>query len=193
MIMIEDVSSGVDMETIIKIKNITDSITIEIVKKIIDTKNDKTQECNKASTSISIEIIKSRLLISTKEVNKMTPPTSSLEVHMVSIIPSSSNNIRAPSHSCSTTMVPPFPSLINMASFSSSINLEIHSSSKINYFGNLSYDCDEFDPYIIPYSSNFIVSESLPHSRVLVYFDSSTKILKERILEVEKNDKCLPN
>jgi hypothetical protein len=94
MIMIEDISSGVDRETIIGSKNITDPIIIDILRKIMDTTKGKTQEDNKVSTSTSNEIIKPPLLTSTKEVNKVTPPTSSLEISMVSIIPNSNNDMR---------------------------------------------------------------------------------------------------
>jgi hypothetical protein len=85
-----------------------------------------------------------------------------------------------PSHSLPT----------NATSSSISITLEVHSSPKINYFAILSSDSDEwddeFDPYIISYPSNFIVNEFLNHSKVLTYFDSSTKFFKVRILELEK-------
>jgi hypothetical protein len=137
-------------------------------------------------TSTYIETIKPPLPTSTKEVYKVKPPTSSLEAP----IPSSSNDMRALSHCCSTTMAPPLSPTINAASSSSSINLEAHSPSKINYFANLLSDIDEsddkFDPYTIPYPSNFVVNESLPHSRFLTHIDSSIKILKERISEFEK-------
>jgi hypothetical protein len=45
---------------------------------------------------------------------------------------------------------------------------------------------DEFDSSIISYSSNFIINESLSNFRFLIYLDSSTKILKDRINEFDK-------
>jgi hypothetical protein len=43
MAMVEDMSNGMDVETIIISKNITDPITIELLRKIVDSKRPKTQ------------------------------------------------------------------------------------------------------------------------------------------------------
>jgi hypothetical protein len=43
MSMLEDISSGMDVETIITSKNITDPITIELLCKIAESKKFKTQ------------------------------------------------------------------------------------------------------------------------------------------------------
>jgi hypothetical protein len=43
MIMVEDLSNDMDVETIIVTKNITDPITIEFLRKIVEFKNPKTQ------------------------------------------------------------------------------------------------------------------------------------------------------
>jgi hypothetical protein len=51
---------------------------------------------------------------------------------MVQTILSSNDDIRATSHSCSTTMAPPLPSSTNVMSSSTNIILEMHSPSKIN-------------------------------------------------------------
>jgi hypothetical protein len=65
----------------------------------------------------------------------------------------------------SNSQIPPTPPLwrhhplsTNMTSSSTSTNLEVQSSLKINYFANLSSDSDElddeFDPFLISYPSN---------------------------------------
>jgi hypothetical protein len=43
MAMVEDISSGMDVETIIISKNITDPITIDLLRKINESKKSKTQ------------------------------------------------------------------------------------------------------------------------------------------------------
>jgi hypothetical protein len=43
MVMLEDISSGMDVETIIISKNITDLITIELLRNIAESMNPKTQ------------------------------------------------------------------------------------------------------------------------------------------------------
>jgi hypothetical protein len=189
MVMVENISNGVDMEIIIISKNIIDPIIIKILRKVIEIKKNKTHEDNKVSTSTFIKTINPPLPTSTKEVNKVTPTISSLEVLMIPIISSSNNNIKAPTRSSSTTMAPPQPPSNNMALSSSSTNLEVYFSPIINYFANIPSDSDElddeFDSYTIPYPSNFNVNESLPHSKFLAYLDS-TKILKDKIIENEK-------
>jgi ribosomal protein L7Ae-like RNA K-turn-binding protein len=44
MAMVEDISSGMNVETIIISKNITDPITIELLHKIAESKKPKTQQ-----------------------------------------------------------------------------------------------------------------------------------------------------
>jgi hypothetical protein len=44
MAMVEDISSGMDVETIIIFKNITDPIIIELLRKITESKKPKTQQ-----------------------------------------------------------------------------------------------------------------------------------------------------
>jgi hypothetical protein len=65
----------------------------------------------------------------------------------------------------------------------------VQSSFNVNYFANIPSDSDEsddeFDSYTISCPSNSI-DDSLPYSRNLAYFDSSTNILKVKILEIEK-------
>jgi hypothetical protein len=123
--MIEDISSEVHVEIIIRSESIVDPIMIEILRKITDTKKGKTQEGSKAFTSTSIEITKPPLSTLTNESNNVTPPISSLKVHMVSTILSTSNDIRALSHSCSTISTLPLPSSTNITSSSSNTNLKI--------------------------------------------------------------------
>jgi hypothetical protein len=113
-----------------------------------------------------------------EEVIKVALPTSILEV------------IKEPNFTNSTIMVPPSPLPTNMVSSSISTNLEVQYSPNINYFANLTSDSDksddEFDQFTIPYLTNLIVHESLPHFRILTYFDSSITIVKARVLELEK-------
>jgi hypothetical protein len=57
--MVEDISSGMDMETIIISKNITDSITIELLRKITKSKKPKTQQstmmCEQSTVQTSLK------------------------------------------------------------------------------------------------------------------------------------------
>jgi hypothetical protein len=75
--------------------------------------------------------------------------------------------------------------------FSTSTTLEeqLISPLKVNYFVNLPSDSDEsdddFDPYTISCPSNSS-DVHLSHSRTLVHFESSSNILKVRILNLEK-------
>jgi hypothetical protein len=79
----------------------------------------------------------------------------------------------------------------SMVSFSTSTTLEeqLVSLPKVKYFANLRSDSDEsndeFDSYTIscPSNSNNI---HLSHTRTLAHFESSSNILKVRILELEK-------
>jgi hypothetical protein len=105
--------------------------------------------CTQATTFI---YLKQPAPSSKKEVIKVAPPTSILEVVKELILTSS-------------TIMTPAPSLLtNVVSSSTSTPLEVHSPPKINYFVNLPSDSneldDEFDPYTIFYPSNFIVNES---------------------------------
>jgi hypothetical protein len=179
MTMMEDISSGMDVETIIVNKNIIDSITIEIIHKIVESKKSETQSTTMVSTQATTSIsLKQPTTSSHEEVIKVAPPKSILKVIKESTL-------------TSFTIMALFSSLpTNVMSFSTNIPLEVHSSSKINYFANLPIDCDdsndEFDPYIILYQSNFIVNEFIPHFRSLTCFDSSTIILKIRVLKLKK-------
>jgi hypothetical protein len=98
--------------------------------------------------------------------------------------------IKEPNFTSSTIMASPPPLPINVTSSSISTNLELQYPPKINYFANLPSDSDEsddeFDSYTISYLSNIIVNELLSYSRTLTYFDSSTIILKARLIELEK-------
>jgi hypothetical protein len=109
---------------------------------------------------------------------KIALPTSTLDI------------VKEPNFTSSPIMMPPHSLPTNMASSSISTNLEVQSLPKINYFANLPSDNDEsddeFDLYTIFYLNNLITNRLLLHSRTLVYFDSSTIILKVRILELEK-------
>jgi hypothetical protein len=75
-------------------------------------------------------------------------------------------------------------------SFSTSTTLkeQLVSSPKVNYFENLPSDSDEsddeFDLCTIFYPSNFS-NIHLSHTRTLIHFESSSNILKARILELE--------
>jgi hypothetical protein len=79
--MVEDISSGVDVETIIISKNFTDPITIELLRKIAESKNFKTQlstmMCAQPTVSTSL---KQPSLSSHEEVIKVASPTPTLEV-----------------------------------------------------------------------------------------------------------------
>jgi hypothetical protein len=76
-------------------------------------------------------------------------------------------------------------------SFSTNMTLDeqVVSSPKVNYFINLPSDSDEsddeFDLCTISYPSNSS-NIHLSHTRTLAHFDSSSNILKARILELEK-------
>jgi hypothetical protein len=81
MTMVEDISSGMDVETIIISKNITDPITIELLRKIAETKKPKTQQstmvCEQSTVQASLKQPSLDLL---EEEVKVAPSTSTLNV-----------------------------------------------------------------------------------------------------------------
>jgi hypothetical protein len=81
MAMVEDISSGMDVETIIISKNITDPITIELLRKIAESKKPKTQQstmmCEQSTVQVSLKQPSSNL--QEEEVN-VAHSTSTLEV-----------------------------------------------------------------------------------------------------------------
>jgi hypothetical protein len=81
MAMVEDISSGMDVETIIISKNITDPITIELLRKIAESKKPKTQQstmmCEQSTVQVSLKQPSSNL--QEEEVN-VVHSTSTLEV-----------------------------------------------------------------------------------------------------------------
>jgi hypothetical protein len=81
MAMVEDISNGMDMETINSSKNITDPITIELFRKIAKSKKSKIQSsimmCAQATTSTSL---KQPFSSSHEEVIKVVPQTPTLDV-----------------------------------------------------------------------------------------------------------------
>jgi hypothetical protein len=186
--MIKNLSSGMNIKIIITSKNVIDLITIELLRKIAESKKNNIEaislKSTKTSTSASKEVIMSLPPITSKEINKVTSLTSSLEVSKVLTVPISNNDVRALILSSFTIMVPHLLPSTNMTSFSSSTNNEVLTQSKINYFANLltySNESDnELDSYTIPYPSIFVVNEFLLHSRSLAHLDSSTKILKRQ-------------
>jgi hypothetical protein len=159
MAMVEDISSGMDVETIIISKNITDPITIEFLRKINESKKSKTQSSTMMCAQPTVMTsLKQPSPSSHEEVIKVASPTSTLDVIKEPMAPS-----------------PIEP----MVSSSTSTTLEVQSPPKVNYFTNLPSDRDEFNPYNS-------IDNSLPHSRIIAYFDSSINILKTKILELEK-------
>jgi hypothetical protein len=54
IVMVEDISNDMDVETIIANKNITDPITTEILRKIIEFKKPKTQSSTMMCTQATI-------------------------------------------------------------------------------------------------------------------------------------------
>jgi hypothetical protein len=81
MAMVEDISSGMDVKTIIISKNITDPITILLLHKIAESKKPKTQQstmmCEQSTVQASLK--QPYLNLQEKEV-KVAPSTSTLEV-----------------------------------------------------------------------------------------------------------------
>jgi hypothetical protein len=59
MAMVEDISSGMDVETIIIFKNITNPIIIELLRKIAESKKPKTQQstmmCEQSTVQASLK------------------------------------------------------------------------------------------------------------------------------------------
>jgi hypothetical protein len=163
MAMVEDISSGMDVETIIISKNIIDPITIELLRKIAELKKPKTQQstmiCEQSTVQASLKQPSSDLQ---EEEIKVAPSTSTLEV------------VNGPTVSFSTSMT---------------LEEQVVSSPKVNYFANLPSDSnesdDEFDLCTISYPSNSS-NIHLSHTRTLAHFESSSNILKARILELEK-------
>jgi hypothetical protein len=163
MTMVEDISSDMDVETIIISKNITDLITIEFLRKIAESKKPKTQQstmvCEQSTVQASLKQPSSDLL---EEEVKVAPSTSTLKV------------VNGPTVSLST---------------STTLEEQLASPPKVNYFANLLSDFDksddEFDLCTISYpskSSNIHLS----HTKTIAHFESSSNILKARILELEK-------
>jgi hypothetical protein len=95
-------------------KNITDSITIEILRKITEFKKPKTQSstmmCIQATIPISVKQPSSK---SYEKMIKVALPTSTLK------------DVKEPNFTNSIIMVPPPPLPINMSSSSTSINLVV--------------------------------------------------------------------
>jgi hypothetical protein len=147
MAIVDNLSNGMDVETIITTKNITDPITIEFLRKIAESKRLKTQPttmiCSKAIIPTSL---KQPSLNSHQEVIKVASSISSME------------DIKETNPTNSTIMAPPHSLPTNMAASSINTNLELQSSPKINYFVNLPSDNDksddEFDQFAISYPSN---------------------------------------
>jgi hypothetical protein len=80
IVMVEDLSNGIDVETIIATKNITDPITIEILHKIAETKKPKTQPINlMCSQAIIPTSLKQSPLSSHQEVIKVASSTPLME------------------------------------------------------------------------------------------------------------------
>jgi hypothetical protein len=81
MTMVEDISSGMDVETIIISKNITDPITIEFLRKIAELKRPEIQQstmmCEQSTIQASLKQPSSN---SQEEGVKVAPLTSILEV-----------------------------------------------------------------------------------------------------------------
>jgi hypothetical protein len=161
--MVEDISSGMDVETIIISKNIIDTIAIEFLRKIAQSKKPKTQKstmmCEQSTVQASLK-----------------QPYSNLQEEEVNVAPSSSilGVINGPTVSFSTN---------------TTLEEQLISPPKVNYFVNQPNDSDksddEFDLYIIscPNNSSNI---HLSHTMTLAHFESSFNILKARIIELEK-------
>jgi hypothetical protein len=147
MTMVEDISSGMDVKTIIISKNITDHITIKVLRKIAKSKKPKTQLSTMVCAQLTVQVSLKQLSSSSQKGVKVAPPTSTLEVVKESTV-----------------------------SFSINMTLEeqLISLSKVNYFTNLISDSDEsddeFDPYTISCSSNSS-NVYLSHSRILTHFE----------------------
>jgi hypothetical protein len=132
MAMVEDMSNGMDVETIIISKNITDPITIELLHKIVESKRPKTQQstmmCEQSTVQASLKQLSSDLL---GEEVKVDHSTSILKV------------VNGPTMPLSTR---------------TTLEEKLISLPKENYFANLPSDCDEsddeFDLCMISYLSN---------------------------------------
>jgi hypothetical protein len=163
MTMVEDISSDMDVKTIIISKNITDHITIKVLRKIAESKKPKTQISTMVCAQLTVQVSLKQLSSSSQEEGvKVAPPTSTLEVVKESTV---------------------------YFSISMTLEEQLVSLSKVNYFTNLLSDSDEsdyeFDPYTISCSSNSS-NVYLSHSRILTHFESSSNILKAMIHEIEK-------
>jgi hypothetical protein len=163
MTMVEDISSGMDVETIIISKNITDPITIEFLRKIAELKRPEIQQstmmCEQSTIQASLKQPSSN---SQEEGVKVAPLTSILEV------------VKESTMAFSTSTV---------------LEEQLVSPPKVNYFANIPSDSDEsddeFDSYTISCPSNSS-NIHLSHTRTLVHFGSSSNILKVRIIELKK-------
>jgi hypothetical protein len=153
MTTVKDISSDMDVKTIIANKNIIVPTTIEVLRKIIEFKKYKTQSsimvCAQTFIFTSLKQTSSR---SHEEVIEVAPPTSTLKV------------IKEFTLINSTIMAPPSPLSINVMSSSTSTNLKVQFSPKINYFANLPSVIDElndvFDSYTILYPSSLLLMSS---------------------------------
>jgi hypothetical protein len=163
MTMVEDISSGMDVETIIISKNIIDPITIEFLRKIAELKRPEIQQstmmCEQSTIQASLKQPSSN---SQEEGVKVAPLTSILEV------------VKESTMAFSTSTV---------------LEEQLVSPPKVNYFANIPSDSDEsddeFDSYTISCPSNSS-NIYLSHTRTLVHFGSSSNILKVRIIELKK-------
>jgi hypothetical protein len=162
MTMVEDMSNGMDVETIIISKNITDPITIELLRKIADSKRPKTQQSTMVSEQPTIQASLKQPSSDLLEEVKVAPSTSILKVVNGPKVPLVSSTI---------------------------LEEKLESPPKVNYFVNLPSDCDEsdneFDLCMTSYPNNSS-NTHLSHIRTFAHFESSSNILKIRILELEK-------
>jgi hypothetical protein len=155
MAMVEDMSNGMDVKTIIISKNITNPITIKLLRKIAESKRPKIQQstmmCEQSTVQASLKQPSSDLL---EEEVKVDPSTSILKVVNGPTVP---------------------------LAISTTLEEKMVSLPKINYFANLPSDCDEsddeFDLCMISYPSNSS-SSHLSHTRTLAHFESFSNILK---------------
>jgi hypothetical protein len=162
MAMVEDMSNGIDVETIIISQNITDSITIELLRKIADSKRPKTQQSTMVSEQPTIQAsLKQPSSDLLKEEVKVAPSTLILEVVNGPKVPLVSSTI---------------------------LEEKLESPPKVNYFANLPSDCDESDDEFDLCTTSYPSISSnthLSHIMTFAHFESSSNILKARILDLE--------
>jgi hypothetical protein len=118
IVTMKDISSGMDVETIIISKNIIDPITIDILRKIAESNKFKTQQSTMICAQPTVQVSLKQPSSNSQEGFKVAHSTSILEVVKESIV-----------------------------SFSTSTTLEeqLVSPPKVNYFPNLPSDSDESD------------------------------------------------